>query len=576
MAELSFQDQNSVRSSYIARDSSPDSVIFTRESNFSVFSSASASVDRSSFASDAARDRDSLVSELSLHLAGCEGGDQDESWSGPDPDPDPNKAMKVHKHSRFSRKVQKAENDADPLEDDSNLTDSARNSFSVAIKECQDRRTRSEALLKNHHRRRQASLDLNNVSASSPRLGAMKKSSAATRKLGSFPSPGTPNCHHHSSAGMQKGWSSEHVLLHNNGGRKQGNAAAALPLNNGRTLPSKWEDAERWIFSPVSGDGGAKQSIAPPRRRPISKSGPLGRPSTAYYSLYSPGMHMLDGAHSGSFMPGSSFSAGVIAADGLSVHSLSHRGGFAVRTEPCMARSVSMHGCSEAVNRPSLSSQDADESLDAVKDPATDISRTASRRDVATQMSPQGSTHSSPKESPSFSPSNSSALPIIEPQSIHSSKSEVRDVQVDERVTMALWAKKQRARKTVTSSEIVDDWRKRAVESRTSIWDVTETAKNISKAKREEAKITSWENLQKAKADAAIRNLEMKLEKKRRSSLDKIMNKLRSAQKRAEEMRSLMLANQAHQVTRPSHKAVSLRRTRQIGSLSGCFTCHAF
>ncbi|KAL4313043.1 hypothetical protein GQ457_01G026690 [Hibiscus cannabinus] len=576
MAELAFQDQSSVRSSYVARDSSPDSVIFTRESNFSVFSSASASVDRSSFASDAARDHDSLASELSLHLAGCEGGDQNESSSGPDPDPDPNKAMKVRKHSRFSRKVQKAENDADPLEDDSNLTVSARNSFSVAIKECQDRRTRSEALLKNHHRRRQASLDLNNVSASSPRLGAMKKSSVATQKSGSFPSPGTPNYHHHSSAGMPKGCSSEQVLLHNNGGRKQGNAAAALPLNNGRTLPSKWEDAERWIFSPVSGDGGAKQSIAPPRRRPISKSGPLGRPSTAYYSLYSPGMHMLDGAHSGNFMAGSPFSAGVIAADGLSVHSRSHHGGFAVRTEPCMARSVSVHGCSEAVNRTSLSSQDVDESLDAVKDPATDISRTASRRDVATQISPQGSTHSSPKESPSLSPSNSSALPIIELQSIHSSKAEVRDVQVDERVTMALRAKKQRARKTVMSSEIVDDWRKRAVESRTSIWDVTETAKNISKAKREEAKITSWENLQKAKADAAIRKLEMKLEKKRRSSLDKIMNKLRSAQKRAEEMRSLMLANQAYQVTRPPQKAVSLRRTRQMGSLSGCFTCHAF
>ncbi|GMI78501.1 hypothetical protein like AT1G45207 [Hibiscus trionum] len=567
MAELGFQGQTSVRPSYIARDSSPNSVIFTRESNFSVFSSASASGgDHSSFASDAARDHDSFVSELSLHLAGREGGDQNESSSGPDPDP--NKAMKVHKHSRFSRKgeklkVQKAEND-------NQLIDSARNSFSVALKECQDRRTRPEALLKNHHRRRQASLDLNNVSASSPRLGGMKKISIATRKSGSFPSPGTPSYHHHSIAGMQKGWSSELVPLHNNGGRRQGNAAGALPFNNGRTLPSKWEDAERWIFSPVSGDCGVRQSIAPPLRRPISKSGPLGRP----------GMHILDGGHTGNFMAGSPFSVGVIAADGLSIHSRSHGGGFAVRTEHCMARSVSVHGCSEVVNTPSLSSQEADENIDAVKGAATDISRTVSRRDMATQMSPQGRTHSSPEEMPSFSPSksNPSALPIIELQSIHSSKSEVRDVQVDERVTMARRSKKQRDRKTGKSSEIFDDWRKRVVDSRTrtSIWDVTETAKNISKVKREEGKITSWENLQKAKADAAIRKLEMKLEKKRRSSLDKIMNKLRSAQKRAEEMRSLMLANQVHQVTKASHKALSLRRTRQMGSLSGCFTCHAY
>ncbi|KAE8716337.1 Remorin family protein isoform 2 [Hibiscus syriacus] len=324
---------------------------------------------------------------------------------------------------------------ADPPEDDNQLIDSARNSFSVALK---DRRTRSEALMKNHHRRRQASLDLNNVSVSSPPLGAVKKSSVATRKSGSFPSPGAPNHHHASSAGMQNGWSSEHVSLHNDGGRRQGNVAAALPFNSVRTLPSKWEDAERWIFSPVSGDFGVKQSIAPPLRTNIKE----------WFS----------------------FLTGVIAADGLSIHSRSHGGRFAVRTVPSIARSVSVHGCFEVVNAPSFYSQDglylhspnlpllfikdADENLDSVKDAATDISRTVSRRDMATQMSPQYSMHLSPKESPSFSRSNSSALPIIL-QSIHSSKPEVKDVQVDERVTMALWAKKQRARKTAKSSEIL-------------------------------------------------------------------------------------------------------------------------
>ncbi|XP_022775952.1 uncharacterized protein LOC111317705 isoform X2 [Durio zibethinus] len=573
MAELGFQSGSR------ARVASPDSVIFTLEKNFSLFSSASASVDRCSFASDA-HDHDSLASELSFHLAGHGGGDQNGSSSGPGPDP--NKAITVHKHSRLSRKgekvkVQKEENDAALIEDENQLIDSARNSFSLALKECQDRRARSEALLKNPHRRRPTSLDLNNATASSPRLGNMKKSSVATLKSGAFPSPGTPNYHHHhSSVGMQKGWSSERVPLHNNGGKMQGNAAGVLPFNNGRALPSKWDDAERWIFSPVSGDGGVRQSIVPPQRRPKSKSGPLGPPGITYDSLYSPAMHMFDGGHAGNFMAGSPFAAGVIAADGSAIHSRSHGGGFAVRTEPCMARSVSVHGCSDVVNPPSLPSQDTDENLDAVKDAATDISRTVSRRDMATQMSPQVSSHSSPKERASFSPSSPSALPIMELQNIHTSKSEVRDVQVDERVTMTRWSKKHRARNTGKSSEIVDDWRKRAVDTCISTWDVTETTKSISKIKREEAKITAWENLQKAKAEAAIRKLEMKLEKKRSSSMDKIMNKLRSAQKRAQEMRNSMLANQAHQVTRTSHKAISLRRTCQMGSLSGCFTCHAF
>lgn len=65
MPEVGFQELSSSRSGLRVRDTSPDSVIFTLESNFSLFSSASASVDRCSFASDA-YDRDSLASEISL------------------------------------------------------------------------------------------------------------------------------------------------------------------------------------------------------------------------------------------------------------------------------------------------------------------------------------------------------------------------------------------------------------------------------------------------------------------------------------------------------------------------------
>lgn len=61
MPELGFQD---LRSGLRARDISPDSVIFTAESNFSLFSSASASVERCSFASDVP-DQESVSSVFS-------------------------------------------------------------------------------------------------------------------------------------------------------------------------------------------------------------------------------------------------------------------------------------------------------------------------------------------------------------------------------------------------------------------------------------------------------------------------------------------------------------------------------
>lgn len=578
MPELGFQDSRSgLGFSRSVRDVSPDSVIYTGDSNFSIFSSASGSVDRCSFASDA-HDQDSSVSDVSQHLAGHECREASGGTVT-----DPNKTM-VHRNSHLSRKekakVQKAEKNSEIETEDENLSlDSARNSFSQALKECQDRRFGSGSLLKKPDRRRPASLDLNNAvintcHSSSPRFGVMKKTPITTSRVGTFPSPRTPN-YRHSSVGVQKGWSSERVPLHSAANRRQVNTAL-LPYNNGRILPSKWEDAERWIFSPVSGDSSVKTSLQQPQRRPKSKSGPLGPPGQAYYSMYSPAPPVFKGGNGGNLLANSPFSTGVMTTDGLSIRCGGNlgSGNFHALAEPCMARSVSVHGCSELVCLSTLP-MSQDESGDDIQDEANVVSRVISRRDMATQMSPEASPSSSPIRQSSFSPSTPSILPLVELQNVPSSKAEMRDVPIDERVTVTRWSKKQKARIPGRSMEL-DDWKRKAMEIRSSGWDVSDTSTSISKIKREEARITAWENLQKAKAEAAMRKLEMKLEKKRSSSMDKIMNKLRSAQKKAHEMRSSMLANQSHEVTRSSSKALSFRQTRQIGSLSGCFTCHAF
>ncbi|KAF7817491.1 Remorin 4.1 [Senna tora] len=506
MPELGFQEGTSSMPGSAPRDTSPDSVIFTLESNFSLFSAASASVDRCSFASDA-HDHDSLVSEISLHLAGhdCEFS-HNESWSGPDPDPDKH-TLHNKKHSRLSRKgetakVQKHDSDADDGKQLLQL-DSTWNSFSLALRgtlptSYNPKRSRSEAFLKKPDRRRPASLDLNNATGTSPRLGTMRKSSVSSQRSEAFPSPGTPN-YRKVGVAMQKGWSSERVPLHTNASRKHvSGTGALLPLNNGRTLPSKWEDAERWILSPVSGDSTERASLPAPQRRPKSKSGPLGPPGAAYSSLYSPAVPMFEVRNAGNFMGASPFSAEVISANGLTIHSNAHAGLLPEQTEPFMARSVSMHGCSEMQSQSSTSSQDA----------ATDVSCAILRRDMATQMSPESSPCSSPNMSTSFSASTPSVLPTTELQGVSSSKMDIRDVQVDERVTMSRWSKKHRALFSGRGSENVDNRKKKETRAHSSSWDMSEKAKTHSRAKREEAKITAWENLQKAKAEAAIRKLE--------------------------------------------------------------------
>ncbi|XP_073304765.1 uncharacterized protein [Primulina huaijiensis] len=558
-------------SGFRARDVSPNSLIFNAESNFSLFSSASGSVERCSFTSDAP-DQDSLASEVSQHLTGHELA---EDLSGPDLDPKKPKLVynnNVNLSRKGKTKVQILDSsEAETTEDENLAIVSARNSFSRALKECQDRRLRSEGLL-NKSYRRTASLDLNisvsnSANSSSPRVGVMKKQFAATRRTSAFPSPGTPN-YRHPSMRIQKGWSSERIPSHTNANKRTVNNAL-FSYSNGRTLPSKWEDAERWIFSPVSGDGSIRASTHQPRRRPRSKSGPLGPPGVAYYQMFSPAAPMPAGGNTAKLIANSPFSAGVLAADGLWIRNAGSDGNanFFIGTEPCMARSVSIHGCSEMINQ---------SSLPRLQDSANNISRDISRRDMATQMSPESSIHSSSERRSSFSLATP-MLPLVEFESTHASKPEIRDVPVDEPVTMTRWSKKNRSKNSGRGGGYINDWKRKAVNIGSATWEVSiETSKSISTIQREEARITAWENLQNAKAEAAIRKLEMQLEKKRSSSMDKIMNKLRSAQKKAQNMRSLTITNQSHQVERPSVKALSFRRTRQIGSLSGCFTCHAF
>ncbi|KAL1207751.1 hypothetical protein V5N11_000484 [Cardamine amara subsp. amara] len=504
-SESSFQihrPAKSANSGGSRRDSSPDSIIFTPESNLSLFSSASTSE---------THDRDSVISGPSL--------ERDQRVNSSCKDLDLDKRGTAWKHSFNSRKSNKGKAWKEEFKDDENQNlDSARSSFSIALRECQERKNRSEALAKKLDLQRTTSLDLSNVTSSSPRVITVKRSSVSTNKSSVFPSPGTPHS-------MQKGWSSERVPLRANNGGKSPPNAGFLPLYSGRTVPSKWEDAERWILSPLAREGAARTSFAASHeRKPKSKSGPLGPPGFAYYSLYSPAVPMVHGGNMACLTASSPFSARVLPENGCSRGSTA--AAFPQRNDPCMARSVSIHGCSETLAQ---SSQDAIH--ESIKDDATDP-RAVSRRDMATQMSPEGSIRLSPERQCSFSPSSSSALPILEILKAHSNRAEVKDLQVDEKVTVTRWSKRHRALYHGDSSKMRDHLHGNARDPQGLTWEKTE-----------EARIISWENLQKAKAEAAIRKLEMKLEKKRSSKMDKIMRKVKSAEKKAEEMRRSVLDN---------------------------------
>ncbi|KZV39752.1 hypothetical protein F511_08214 [Dorcoceras hygrometricum] len=319
----------------------------------------------------------------------------------------------------------------------------------------------------------------------------MRKNSGSLRNSGTYTSPGTPE---HGDIGMvetPKGWSSERAMLNSSSRRHITYAAALIPFNSGRALPSKWDDAERWIRSPVMGHESFNGAT-------VLKS-------------------FVANAMSKGF---SSYDAGTGAKSGH------------LYCENAVDRSTSVPGLSNFLGETSAPSSREVGLDDGTKEEDGIVSCGGH---MSTQMSPEERVNSSSKRTFLYSILASSSLG---PNSNPGAEDETRDVQVDKRASTGQQSKKQGERNV-------------------------EKLKNVqAKLLREEAKISAWENLQQAKADAAIQKLEMKLEKKRSVSMDKILNKLRAAQMKADAMRNSVLSERHENRT---------RRISCLGSSCGIF-----
>lgn len=155
-------------------------------------------------------------------------------------------------------------------------------------------------------------------------------SSSSSQNMGSFPSPGAPYYRNRTkSLENNKGWSSERVTKATSRSSSRRHTMTGLtftPFSGGRTMPSKWDEAERWICSPISASSYADNSRsslhAQHQRRPKSISGPIvPPPGVAFYSNYSPAaVPLRQGFVVRNLMVGSPFSTGVLAPVAVSVH----------------------------------------------------------------------------------------------------------------------------------------------------------------------------------------------------------------------------------------------------------------
>lgn len=150
------------------------------------------------------------------------------------------------------------------------------------------------------------------------------------RNPGTYTSPGTPDYADNNVGEFQRGWCSERVALPvNSSSKRHISAAALIPFSSGRALPSKWDDAERWITSPLSGTSAPRTPVVQPQRHLKSKSGPLDAQGLAFSPHYSPAhVQVVNGGNAGGFMAGSPLTTGVLVPDGLSIH---YGGGIGVQ-----------------------------------------------------------------------------------------------------------------------------------------------------------------------------------------------------------------------------------------------------
>lgn len=120
-----------------------------------------------------------------------------------------------------------------------------------------------------------------------------------------------------------------------------------------------------------------------------------------------------------------------------------------------------------------------DDKTGGLVDAATNMSGNLSRRDMATQMSPENSPYSSPKRT-TFSSLSTSIL-SADLQQVRASKADVRDVQVDDQVTLTPSSKKNRARIPGRGPDVVDDWKNESSEVQYADWEVSEMKKTLSR-----------------------------------------------------------------------------------------------
>ncbi|KAJ9691086.1 hypothetical protein PVL29_013318 [Vitis rotundifolia] len=133
------------------------------------------------------------------------------------------------------------------------------------------------------------------------------------------------------------------------------------------------------------------------------------------------------------------------------------------------------------------------------------------------------------------------------------------------KMNIAAWASKDEREKSAQLGETHDpDHERIEFERRAAAWEEAEKSKHAARYKREEIKIQAWESQQKVKLEAEMRRIEAQVEQMRAHAQAKMVKKIAMARQRSEEKRAAAEANRNREAEKASAQAEYIRQTGRI------------
>ncbi|KFK27495.1 hypothetical protein AALP_AA8G390300 [Arabis alpina] len=334
--------------------------------------------------------------------------------------------------------------------------------------------------------------------------------------------------------------SSSSFEFHRARGERSNNVSRGYPS---RQMPSKWNDAEKWIMS--------RQNMV------MRKNGQGNRmpvrvvPDNVGYELNKSRMDPDQSTHIDVFEKFPNLRGNSLINQSTQSNDLVDTS--KATTAGPVIRSVCMR----------------DMGTDMTPIPSQEPSRSVTPVDATTPLrSPASSLPSTPRGAQD--PSKNTREQLSEEEIKAKTRREIVALGVQlGKMNIAAWASKEEENNNGDTEET----QRIEFDKRATAWEEAEKSKHNARYKREEIRIQAWESQEKAKLEAEMRRIEAKVEQMKAEAEAKIVKKIAMAKQRSEEKRALAEARKARDAEKAVAEAEYIRETGRIPSSSYKICC---